>query len=244
MNINTATYSPYSPRNTYLGANSTNPSTQNQIAKTQNPSNTESASGATSNGNQDPLKPENPHSEPGQQTAEKQTAEKQAAEKQTPGKDKFLTPEELRLVTELKQTDTDVRTHEMAHIAAGGSLITSGASFSYKRGPDGNNYAVGGEVGIDTSAISGDPRATLQKMQQVKRSALAPASPSSQDIKVASQASAMAAKASSDLTKLMAEEQAASNESKAFGKKKLASDSYIKVNNLPEESTSTFDLAV
>ena len=245
MNINSTTYSPYSPRNAYLGANSTNPSADsNQIAKTQNPSNPQSASGATSNGNQDPLKPENPHSEPGQQASEEQTAEKQTTENQTAGKDQFLTPAELQLVTELKQTDTEVRTHEMAHIAAGGSLITSGASFTYKRGPDGNNYAVGGEVGIDTSAIPGDPQATLQKMQRVKRSALAPASPSGQDRKVASQATAMATKASSDLTKLMAEEQAASNESKAFGKKKLASDSYIKVNNLPEESTSTFDLAV
>lgn len=233
MNIN-VTYNPYSPRNAFLGANSTNPSALNQIAKIQNPSNPPSAPGTTSSGNPDPLKPENTNSDPGQQ----------ASEKQTIGSEKFLTPAELQLVTELKQTDAEVRNHEMAHIAAGGSLITSGASFTYKRGPDGNNYAVGGEVGIDTSAIPGDPRATLQKMQQVKRSAMAPASPSGQDRKVASQATAMAAKASSELTMLMAKEQSAANESKAFGNKKLASDSYIKVNNLPEERTSTFDLAV
>jgi len=235
MNINSTTYNPYSPSNAYLGANSTTPSTDpNQGAKTENPSGPPTASGATSSGNPDPLKPENSNSDPGQQASEKQTA----------GSDKFLTPAELKLVTELKQTDTEVRNHEMAHIAAGGSLITSGASFTYKRGPDGNNYAVGGEVGIDTSAIPGDPRATLQKMQRVKSAAMAPASPSGQDRKVASQASAMAAKASSELTMLMTKEQSASNESKAFGNKRMASDSYIKVNNLPEKSTRTFDLAV
>jgi SprA-related family len=225
-------YSPYSPSSAYSGANSTNP-TQNHSPKTAGLSDPQSAPGTTSIGNPDPEKTEN-STEPGQQ----------ASEKQTSGNEKFLTPEELRLVTELKQTDTEVRNHEMAHIAAGGSLITSRASFTYKRGPDGNNYAVGGEVGIDTSAIPGDPRATLEKMRQVKRSALAPASPSSQDIKVASQATARAAKASSELTTLMAKEQSSSNESKAFGNLRKASDSYTKVNNLPEESTSTFELAV
>ena len=134
MNINATTYTPYSPSNAYFGAKSTNPSELNQSAKPQNPSDPPSALGTTSSGNIDPLKPENSNSDTGQQ----------ASEKQTPGSDKFLTPEELKLVTELKQTDTEVRNHEMAHIAAGGSLITSGASFTYKRGPDGNNYAVGG----------------------------------------------------------------------------------------------------
>ena len=32
----------------------------------------------------------------------------------------------------------------------------------------------GGEVGISTSAIAGDPEATLRKMEQVRRAALAP----------------------------------------------------------------------
>lgn len=157
---------------------------------------------------------------------------------------KQLTQEEFKLLDELKQADTKVRNHEMAHVAAGGGLITSGASFTYRRGPDGLKYAVAGEVGIDTSAIPGDPKATIQKMQQVKRAALAPASPSNQDIKVAANASSMAAKASSELTLLIAKEQAASRETQAFGNLKQASDSYIKVNNLPEGDNSTFKLAV
>ncbi len=132
----------------------------------------------------------------------------------------------------------------MAHVAAGGSLITSGASFTYQRGPDGKSYAVAGEVSIDTSAVPGDPQATLQKMQQVKSSALAPANPSAQDLKVASNATSRAAKASSELTILMAEKQAADKETQAFGSLKQASDSYTRINNLPEKDSSTFKLAV
>jgi hypothetical protein len=158
--------------------------------------------------------------------------------------DNPLNQAELQLIMELEQIDTEVRSHEMAHIAAGGGLITSGASFTYQRGPDGNNYAVAGEVGIDTSAIPGDPQATAQKMRQVKSAALAPASPSAQDLKVASKAAALAAKASSEITMLRAKQQAQTNEAKAFGNMKQASDSYTYVNNRPETDTSTFNLAV
>lgn len=169
-------------------------------------------------------------------------AEQQPLEKKV--SDNSLTQAELQLIMELGQRDTEVRSHEMAHIAAGGSLITSGASFTYQRGPDGNNYAVGGEVSIDTSEVPGDPKATAQKMRQVKSAALAPANPSSQDLKVASKAASLAAKASSELTMLQAKQQAQTNEAKAFGNMKQASDSYTKVNNLPEDETRTFNLAV
>lgn len=155
-----------------------------------------------------------------------------------------LTQEELRVVEQLKQIDTEVRQHEMAHIAAAGGLVRSGANFSYTRGPDGKNYAVAGEVSIDTSPIPGDPQATIQKMQQVRSAALAPASPSGQDVRVASQATATAAKAVSELLALRSEETAEAREVQAFGDRKNASDNYIKVNNLPEGETSTFQLAV
>jgi len=168
----------------------------------------------------------------------------QAQEQKTSAPDKPFTQAEIQLLAELKQADTEVRNHEMAHVAAGGGLITSGASFAYKRGPDGRNYAVAGEVGIDTSPVPGDPQATLQKMQQVKSAALAPASPSSQDIKVASQATALASKALAELTLVRAKEMAAARETRAFGNLKQASDTYARVNNLPEKENSTFKLAV
>jgi hypothetical protein len=155
-----------------------------------------------------------------------------------------LTPAEIQLIEDLKHIDTEVRQHEMAHIAAGGKYITSGANLSYKRGPDGKNYAVAGEVGIDTSPVPGDPQATLQKMRQVKAAALAPASPSAQDLKVASSATSTAAEALSDLMMLQAEEQARTNETKAFGNRKKAADAYETINNLPEAATTTFKIAV
>jgi hypothetical protein len=88
-----------------------------------------------------------------------------------------------------------VRTHEQAHAAVAGSLAKGGPSFDYERGPDGQLYAVGGEVQIDTSAVSGDPEATAKKAQQIRRAALAPAHPSQQDRSVAAAASATEARA-------------------------------------------------
>lgn len=154
-----------------------------------------------------------------------------------------LTQEQLRIVEQLQQTDAEVRRHEMAHVAAGGQYITSGANFTYQRGPDGRSYAVGGEVGIDTSPIPGDPQATVQKMRQIRSAALAPANPSPQDLKVASQASSNASKAMSELMILQAQEQAETNETQAFGNIKDASNSYETVQNLPETDESTFQVA-
>ncbi|MDR3672395.1 MAG: putative metalloprotease CJM1_0395 family protein [Holophaga sp.] len=106
-----------------------------------------------------------------------------------------LSPEAAASVAKLKARDADVRAHEAAHVAAGGSLITGGPTYSYERGPDGKQYAVGGDVSIDTSAVPGDPQATLAKARQISASAMAPADPSGQDETVAGQAQAMAASA-------------------------------------------------
>jgi hypothetical protein len=106
-----------------------------------------------------------------------------------------LSEEERKEVQQLKARDAEVRAHESAHVASGGSYVRGGASFEYQTGPDGQQYAVGGEVSIDTSAVSGDPNATIRKMQTVQRAALAPASPSGQDRSVASQAAQAEAQA-------------------------------------------------
>ncbi|WP_373017630.1 putative metalloprotease CJM1_0395 family protein [Thiomicrorhabdus sp.] len=104
-----------------------------------------------------------------------------------------------QVVNQLKARDSEVRSHEMAHLAAAGGYATSGASFAYQVGPDGKRYAIGGEVGIDISPVSGDPQATLQKAMVVQRAALAPAQPSDQDLRVASAAVQMAAQARMEL---------------------------------------------
>jgi hypothetical protein len=110
-----------------------------------------------------------------------------------------LSAEEQNQIKDLKARDQEVRTHEMAHMMVGGSLVRKGASYQYQTGPDGQRYAVGGEVSIDSSAVSGDPSATIRKMQQVKRAALAPAEPSSQDRAVASAAAKTEAAARQEL---------------------------------------------
>lgn len=107
--------------------------------------------------------------------------------------------EEARKLQQLKTIDRETRAHEQAHIAAGGSLIHGGANFAYEKGSDGKNYAIGGEVSIDTSVIKNDPEATITKMRTVIAAALAPVKPSAQDRSVASQASQAIAHANAQL---------------------------------------------
>lgn len=99
----------------------------------------------------------------------------------------FLSKAEMALLRELQKADQAVKAHEMAHVAAAGGYAKGGASFSYQRGPDGQNYAIGGEVQVDTSRES-TPEATIQKMQIVRQAALAPVDPSPQDQQVAAHA--------------------------------------------------------
>ena len=116
-----------------------------------------------------------------------------------------LNEAELALVRELKQRDLRVRQHEMAHMVASGGLAQGGPNFSYQRGPDGQNYAIGGHVSIDTSPGK-TPEETLQKAQTVMAAALAPADPSGQDLAVAAKASQMAVKARTELAQQQAAE--------------------------------------
>lgn len=110
-----------------------------------------------------------------------------------------LNEAEQKQLRQLQDRDREVRAHEAAHKAVAGPYATSGASFSYQKGPDGRLYAIGGEVGIDTSPVSNDPEATLQKANQIRAAALAPAQPSGQDQSVAAEAAQMAAQARSEI---------------------------------------------
>jgi len=87
-----------------------------------------------------------------------------------------------------------VRGHEAAHVAAGGAFIRGAAQYSYQKGPDGRDYAIGGEVQIDTSS-GRDPQATVEKMRIVRAAALAPSDPSPEDNAVAAAASQIEADA-------------------------------------------------
>lgn len=100
-----------------------------------------------------------------------------------------LSPEARQQLQELKARDAEVRAHERAHMAAAGEHAVGGPQYTYQTGPDGRQYAIGGQVNIDTSAEPGDPEASEEKARQVRRAALAPGQPSAQDMQVASEAS-------------------------------------------------------
>ena len=102
-------------------------------------------------------------------------------------------------IQELSARDREVRAHEQAHAAIGGQHAGA-PKYEFERGPDGVSYAVGGEVSIST-AKEATPEATLQKAQVIRRAALAPAEPSSQDRKVAAQASQLEAQARVELSR-------------------------------------------
>ncbi len=112
-----------------------------------------------------------------------------------------LTEKEREEVKKLKETDKKVRQHEQAHMMAGAGLIISGAQFEYKRGPDGQLYAIAGEVTIDTSEVPNNPEATLEKAKKIQRAALAPQDPSPQDRQVAAKARQMENKARTEIMK-------------------------------------------
>jgi SprA-related family len=110
--------------------------------------------------------------------------------------------QELKKIESLKARDREVKTHEMAHLSAAGGFALGGSSFRYQTGPNGVRYAVAGEVPIDISAVQGDPQATMQKAETIRKAALAPTNPSAQDQRIASKASVMSAKASAELMQL------------------------------------------
>lgn len=100
---------------------------------------------------------------------------------------------EQREIDELEARDREVRAHEQAHAAVGGQYAGS-PSYEFESGPDGKQYAVGGEVSIDISEEN-TPEETIRKMQQVRAAALAPAEPSPADLRVAGEATQIAADA-------------------------------------------------
>eukprot|EP01107_Rhizomastix_libera_P011584 TRINITY_DN29110_c0_g1_i1.p1 TRINITY_DN29110_c0_g1~~TRINITY_DN29110_c0_g1_i1.p1 ORF type:complete len:239 (+),score=-8.81 TRINITY_DN29110_c0_g1_i1:218-934(+) len=134
----------------------------------------------------------------GKSNTSSKTDSKSSSSSQSITGKKELSESEKKVIEALKKRDNEVRSHESAHMAAGAGLVRGAASYSTQVGPDGQAYAIGGEVQIDM-APEKDPQATVNKMRQVQRAALAPAEPSGQDRSVASQAAKVAAEAEAEL---------------------------------------------
>ena len=138
-------------------------------------------------------------SDPEKSSVETKDAKENLSKKQT---ENNFTSSDLEVIKQLKSRDQEVKNHEMAHVAAGGTYIARGANYQYQKGPDGILYAIGGDVLIDTSSVPGNPEATIRKMDVIKSAALAPANPSSADRAIASQASLIQIKAKDELIKI------------------------------------------
>lgn len=117
---------------------------------------------------------------------------------------KPLSDDEVQEVERLEERDQEVRTHEQAHQTVGGQHAGT-PSYDYETGPDGKQYATSGEVPIDVGAVPNNPEATIAKMEQVKRAALAPAEPSAADKAIAAKADQAKLKAQRELAEQQAE---------------------------------------
>lgn len=150
-----------------------------------------------------------------------------------------LSPEQKRHVAELKAVDQKVKAHEQAHQASGGQFA-GGISYEFQKGPDGQKYAISGEVPIQMPK-SDNPKDTIQAMEQVRRAALAPANPSSQDMQVASKASQAILRAQSELQNKENEQEENQHQedimSKAIHAYQQSQNPYIK------KSETIFDLS-
>ncbi|MCC6932301.1 MAG: catalase [Deltaproteobacteria bacterium] len=138
-------------------------------------------------------------------SAQAKSLSEQEISTETTNSAKNLSGENLDQMKKLKDRDREVRSHEQAHLSALGQYSKGGASFEFQTGPDGQRYAVGGEVSVDL-AKEDKPEATVAKMAVIKKAAMAPQNPSSQDRQVAAQATRMEAEARSEMSKEQAKE--------------------------------------
>lgn len=123
-----------------------------------------------------------------QNTNKTQNTESQFGEKAPNGE--TLDPQQTQALNELKAIDRNVRAHEAAHVGAGGGVVAGGASYTYTRGPDGQMYAIAGEVPIRMQKGK-TPEETIQNARRIIAAAMAPSDPSPQDYKVAASAAQM-----------------------------------------------------
>lgn len=139
------------------------------------------------------------------------------------GKD--LTPEQEAEVVKLKARDAEVKAHEQAHLSAASGINTSAPTYTYQTGPDGQKYAIGGEVSVSFS-MGKDPAENIAKAETMEAAALAPAEPSGQDLSVAKEAEKIIAESKQQLA-----EQEKEKESEDTNNKSDKTDNIPKTGN-------------
>lgn len=141
-----------------------------------------------------------------------------------------LTQQEKLEVQRLRQTERSVHEHERAHQRAARDLAISSPSYRYERGPDGEKYAVGGEVNIDASLIGADAAETAEKALRIQQAAMAPNDPSPKDMQAATKARMVESKAHRKLNREQALEVVVENKTKNLEKPE---DQLFEKNALP-----------
>jgi len=157
----------------------------------------------------------------------------EAAEQESTTVTLELSEEDRKALDELVATDRKVRAHEQAHVNVGRNLIISGPTYEFEVGPDGRNYAIAGEVQIDTSPAR-TPEETIPKAQHIRATALAPPEPSPQDQRVAAIASQLEMQARSELANQQVDE-----ESARAGRNSTAAQAYQVVAGMGDEVTDS-----
>jgi len=95
--------------------------------------------------------------------------------------DARLTPEERRIVDQLRIRDGAVRQEEQTHAATAGRYA-SAPQYEYVTGPDGRQYAISGHVDVRAVNLSGDPEEARRAANILQNAAVAPNAPSAQDL--------------------------------------------------------------
>ncbi|MBD1391120.1 hypothetical protein IC617_16955 [Neiella sp. HB171785] len=150
-----------------------------------------------------------------QQSGDQQNPQEQQAQQRQENREQEQQAQEQQVIDQLEARDREVIAHEQAHAAVGGQYAGA-PSFDYQRGPDGQLYAVSGEVSIDIAPVPGDPVATIRKMRQVRAAALAPAEPSAQDRRVAQEAAQLIIEAQAQISSGETEDGEYSRERRSF----------------------------
>jgi hypothetical protein len=172
-------------------------------------------------------------------TTESEDGEDSNSQSTGPKTELQLTEDERRILNQLKARDAEVRAHEAAHLAAAGPHAKGAPTFEYETGPDGRQYATGGEVSIDSSPVPGDPEATVRKAQTIKRAALAPREPSGQDRQVAAQAAQLEAQARQQIQAEKAEESKEAREESSATETDISQANTKEANTRNENQEST-----
>ncbi|NLK84926.1 MAG: hypothetical protein GX278_03050 [Aeromonadales bacterium] len=153
---------------------------------------------------------------PSMKAKEKEQEELKQKGNDTKQNGEYMTDDEQKKVSSMKARDNEVRVHEQAHKAAGGSYAGQ-PQYSYEQGPDGKKYVTDGSVSIDIAPES-SPQKTIDKMKTVIKAANAPAQPSSQDMKVAAQAQKQLTQAQQELSSENAKKVLQGDDSKSEAK--------------------------